>query len=123
MVCVSLIRNILSNTRGELIKDKHTIPYPERPNFQFLVLARSGLEKGSDYGLLKKCQNEKLQFFRAKKLDRSRSRIPPLLNFGGKRGNGPNTKYQNFKNLSPDLLGRSTLKEGGVGGVGFRKVR
>ena len=27
--------------------------------------ARSGLEIGSDYGLLKKCQNEKMQFFMA----------------------------------------------------------
>ena len=48
-----------------MIKDKHTLPYPETPHFQFLVLARSGLEKGSDYGLLKKCQNEKMQFFMA----------------------------------------------------------
>ena len=29
--------------------------------------ARSGLEKGSDYGLFEKCQDENLQFFTAKK--------------------------------------------------------
>ena len=29
--------------------------------------ARSGLEKGSDYGLFEKCQNENLQFFIANK--------------------------------------------------------
>ena len=29
--------------------------------------ARSGLEKGSDYGLFEKCQDENLQFFMAKK--------------------------------------------------------
>ena len=72
-----------------LIKDKHTIPYPETPNFQFLVLARSGLEKGSDYGLLKKCQNEKMQFFMANRF--------PLLpgqnsaNLGGKRAQNQNS--------------------------------
>ena len=65
-----LVEVLLSNggsAGGSVIKRKHTIPYPEIPNFQFLVFGRSGLEKGSDYGLLKKCQNEKMQFFKAKK--------------------------------------------------------
>ena len=73
-----------------VIKDKHTIPYPETPNFQFLVLARSGLEKGSDYGLLKKCQNEKMQFFMANRFPLLPT--PPLLNLGGKRAKNQNLK-------------------------------
>ena len=56
---------------------------------------RSGLETGSDYGLLKKCQDEKLQFFTAKKkLDRSRPRHPSIWGVTGPRWGvgGPKTR-------------------------------
>ena len=50
----------------------------------------STLKEGSDYGLLKKCQNEKMQFFMANRFPLLPG--PPLLNLGGKRAKNQNLK-------------------------------
>ena len=63
-------------------------PWPQAPGPRPRAHpTRSGLEKGSDYGLSQKCQNEDVQFFIAKKLDRSRPRNSSIWGV-----NGPKTK-------------------------------
>ena len=77
-----------------VIIGKHTIPYPEIPKFQLLVLARSGLEKGSDYGLLKKCQNEKNAVFHGES-------VPPTP---GAKKRQKRPKTAKIQKIAPDLL-------------------